>query len=113
VLAEPVVEWTQRWKEEGLRAGRAEGLQQGLQQGQLQEARTMVLSVMPTRINSRAIGAGESEHVNARQPGPYSVSDARHGRNSDATATLRGSPVVKGRDMANGFAVAESRPGPH
>lgn len=56
----------------------------------------MVLSVIPTRMNSRAIGAGGHEHVNARQPGPYSVRDAHHGRNSDATATLRGSPAVKG-----------------
>ena len=38
MLAERVVEWTQRWKEEGL--------QQGLQQGQMQEARAMVLEAV-------------------------------------------------------------------
>jgi predicted transposase YdaD len=38
MLAERVVEWTQRWKEEGL--------QQGLQQGQVQEARAMVLEAV-------------------------------------------------------------------
>ena len=46
MLAERVVEWTQRWKEEGLQEGRQEGLQQGLQQGQVQEARTMVLEAV-------------------------------------------------------------------
>jgi predicted transposase/invertase (TIGR01784 family) len=50
MLAERVVEWTQRWKEQGLQEGRQEGrqegLQQGLQQGQLQEARAMVLEAI-------------------------------------------------------------------
>ena len=42
MLAERVLEWTQQWKEAGLREGRREGLQQG----QLQEARAMVLEAV-------------------------------------------------------------------
>ena len=38
MLAGRVVEWTQRWNEEGL--------QQGLQRGQVQEARAMVLEAV-------------------------------------------------------------------
>jgi len=38
MLAERVIEWTQEWKEEGLREGRREGLQQGRQEG-LQQGR--------------------------------------------------------------------------
>lgn len=33
MLAERVVEWTEKWKQEGLLEGRQEGLQQGLQEG--------------------------------------------------------------------------------
>jgi predicted transposase YdaD len=58
MLAERVVEWTQRWKESGLRegrrAGRQEGLregrQEGLREGQLQEARAMVLEAVRVRF---------------------------------------------------------------
>ena len=42
MLAERVVEWTQRWKEEGLQEGR--------QEGQVQEARTMVLEAVAARF---------------------------------------------------------------
>ena len=38
MLAERVIEWTQEWKEEGLREGRREGLQEGRQEG-LQQGR--------------------------------------------------------------------------
>jgi len=40
------VEWTQQWKETGLREGRREGLEQG----QLQEARAMVLEAVRVRF---------------------------------------------------------------
>jgi predicted transposase YdaD len=46
MLAERVVEWTQRWKAEGLQ----EGLQQGRQQGQMQEAQAMVLEAVAARF---------------------------------------------------------------
>ncbi len=46
MLAERVVEWTQRWKAEGLQQGLEQDLQQGLQQGQVQEARAMVLEAV-------------------------------------------------------------------
>jgi hypothetical protein len=42
MVAERVLEWTQQWKEAGLREGR----QEGLQQGQLREARAMVLEAV-------------------------------------------------------------------
>jgi flagellar biosynthesis/type III secretory pathway protein FliH len=54
MLAERVVEWTQQWKEAGLREGRREGCEEGrregLQQGQLQEARAMVLEAVRVRF---------------------------------------------------------------
>lgn len=46
LLAERVIEWTQQWKEAGLRAGR----QEGLQQGQLREARAMVLEAVRVHL---------------------------------------------------------------
>ncbi len=50
MLAERVIEWTQQWKEEGLRAGREQGFkpgrQDGRQEGLLQEARAMVLEAV-------------------------------------------------------------------
>ena len=57
MLAERVVEWTQRWKAEGLQQGLQEGpgLQQGLQQGQVQEARAMVLEAVTAHF-------GETPH---------------------------------------------------
>jgi predicted transposase YdaD len=51
MLAERVVEWTQRWKAEGLQ----QGLQEGLQQGQVQEARAMVLEAITAHF-------GETPH---------------------------------------------------
>jgi Putative transposase, YhgA-like len=51
MLAERVVEWTQRWKDEGLQ----QGLQQGLHQGQVQEARAMVLEAVAAHF-------GETPH---------------------------------------------------
>jgi hypothetical protein len=35
MLAERVVEWTEKWKQEGLQRGREEGMQQGMQQGEV------------------------------------------------------------------------------
>jgi len=63
MLAERVVEWTQRWKaeglEQGLQEGRERGLQegrqQGLQEGQVQEARAMVLEAVAAHF-------GETPH---------------------------------------------------
>lgn len=45
MLAERVLEWTQRWKEEGLQ----EGLQQGLQQG-LAAERALLLRLVQKRF---------------------------------------------------------------
>ena len=63
MLAERVVEWTQRWKAEGLQQGlqegrqqgRQQGRQEGLQQGQIQEARAMVLEAIAAHF-------GETPH---------------------------------------------------
>jgi flagellar biosynthesis/type III secretory pathway protein FliH len=59
MLAERVVEWTQRWKaeglEQGLQEGRERGLQEGRQQGQMQEARAMVLEAVTAHF-------GETPH---------------------------------------------------
>ncbi len=52
MLAERVVEWTQRWKEEGLQQGLQEGRQQGLQQGQVQEAQAMVLEAIAAHFGA-------------------------------------------------------------
>ena len=39
MLAERVVEWTEKWKQEGLQQGRQEGLQQGIREGMQQGIR--------------------------------------------------------------------------
>jgi predicted transposase YdaD len=60
MLAERVVEWTQRWKEQGL--------QQGLQQGQMQEARAMVLEAVAAHFGETPPDiAATIQHVEDRE----------------------------------------------
>lgn len=60
MLEEGVIDWTAKWKRQGLEEGRREGLQQGLQeglqqglqQGLVQAARDDVLAVLEVRFGA-------------------------------------------------------------
>ncbi|MDW8318622.1 MAG: hypothetical protein RMN53_12370, partial [Anaerolineae bacterium] len=52
MLDEAVIDWTAKWKQQGLEEGRREGLQEGLQQGLVRAARDDVLAALEVRFGA-------------------------------------------------------------
>jgi flagellar biosynthesis/type III secretory pathway protein FliH len=68
MLAERVVEWTEKWKMEGLQEGLQKGLQKGRVEGRVEGRSAVLLRQLTKRFGSGILGSEVQERLRTADP---------------------------------------------